>query len=166
MELAQQQRWCLKTMEDISLSQLYTEISEGVQQSHGEDTPTTLIKWPCNRLGAQLQFVYGRIWNSSELSMLSRVVFTQLRGIRLCTQEARLWIWTSRSDVIWTDRWVGSILWWTTYHRIIGLQWRVNKRRTLWRSVTMTSRESTELQERSRNAVHTSAIMHRAERNS
>ena len=48
---------------------------------------------------------------------------------------------------------------------IMGLRWRVNGRRTLWRLVNMTFRGLTELQEQSRNAAHTSAITHRVETN-
>src|SRR5882757_6194637 len=48
---------------------------------------------------------------------------------------------------------------------IMGLRRRVNGRRTLWRLVNMTVRELTELQEKSRNTDHTSAIMHMVETN-
>jgi len=48
---------------------------------------------------------------------------------------------------------------------IIGLQWRFTVRRTLWRSGKMTFRDLTELQWQSRNAAHTSSIIHTVEKN-
>jgi len=95
---------------------------------------------------------------------LSRAVFTKLREIRSRAQEAGSWIWTSRSHAIWMHQWVGIFWWWMICHPIMGLRWRVNRSRILWRSVTMTFGRLTELQP-SRNAPHTSALTHIEETN-
>jgi len=63
------------------------------------------------------------------------------------------------------DEWLFSYDWQYFTGWIMGLGWRIMGRQTLWRSVTMTISEITELKEKSRNAAHTSAIMHRVETN-
>jgi len=95
----------------------------------------------------------------------SRAVFMQLHGSRSCADEAGSWSSTWRSHAIWTDQRVGIFWWWMICHRIMALRWRINESLTLWRSVMMTFRELTELQEKSRNAAHKSAIMHMVEKN-
>lgn len=52
------------------------------------------------------------------------------------------------------------MLWWTICRRMMELQWNINGRCTLWMSLIMTFRELTELQEKSQNAAHVSAINH------
>jgi len=66
----------------------------------------------------------------------------------------------------WIDVWVFCYEWQYVTRWSMGLQWRINGRWTLYRSVMMTFGGLTELQGKSWNATHTSATMHRLQSNS
>jgi len=102
-------------------------------------------------------FTVERMWVQWSLVQWSWVdcsgmVFLQLPVIWLCAQKAGWWIWTWIFHAIWTDHHVGIFLWWMIWPWNMGMRWRVNGWRKIWRAAKMTFDGLTELPEKSRNA--------------
>jgi len=171
MEPAQEQRWCLQTMKDIS--RLCTQIP-------WRNSAKPRRRHPC-RIG---QLTMQSTWSPATICHMGGL---QLSGVEL--NGVSSWV-----ELSWVERYSRNCVdtdhvlkrpdhafgfglkdpmpygrideWLLSYDGryvtgwIMGLRWGVNGWRTIWRLVNMTFREHTEQQEQSRNAAHTSAIMH------
>jgi len=111
--------------DDVGLIQWYTEILWRFSKAKVETLP--LHQSIAIYLEPGYNLPYGQVYNSTELG---GAIFTQLRGLKSCAHAAGLVICTEWSHAIWTNRWVGTLLWWTICHRIMALRWSVNGRRT------------------------------------
>jgi len=113
---------------------------------------------------------YGQSWNSLgwiEQSQQQGSIPAMLYNKIPCSR-AGWWIsiWTKDSiPYEWVDECVGSYDGQYVTGWIMGQPHRVNGRGTFWRTVTITFRELTELQEKSRTTAHLCRIMHNVERN-